>query len=102
MSTLYGDVFGESGTLSGEEIGKHQVLIGTDNQDNFIFGDAYTITDSARGGNDALPANGSGDAVVRELSLRSRRHDSDFAHGRDATLTVKCSMAPTSFVILCG
>jgi hypothetical protein len=34
---------------------RHQVLIGTDDETNFIFGDAgESLIDSARGGNDSL------------------------------------------------
>jgi hypothetical protein len=45
MLTLYGDVFGPNGELSSKQKGKHQILVGAGNQDNTIFGDAYTIED---------------------------------------------------------
>jgi hypothetical protein len=63
MATLFGDT---SGTLSGKQKGKHQVLIGTDDEDNLLFGDAgVSIIDSAKGGNDTLTGgdnSGSGTA----------------------------------------
>src|SRR5262245_645618 len=60
MATLFGDT---SGSLSGTQKGKHQDLVGTDNESNFLVGDAgESITDHARGGNDTLTGgNNSGD-----------------------------------------
>jgi hypothetical protein len=41
--------------FSDEQKGKHQDLVGTDNQNNLLVGDADgSITDSAQGGNDTL------------------------------------------------
>jgi len=52
MATLYGDT---SGTLSGKQKGAAQVLVGTDDENNSLFGDAgVSIIDSAQGGNDTL------------------------------------------------
>jgi hypothetical protein len=65
MATLWGDVVGTTGALSGHQKGEAQTLIGTDNQDNTIFGDAYSIVDFARGGNDTLiGGNSTGTGVV--------------------------------------
>src|SRR5262245_26823337 len=54
MATLWGDITGTNGALSGHQKGRSQVLVGTDNQPNTIFGDAYSIIDFASGGNDTL------------------------------------------------
>jgi hypothetical protein len=68
MSTLFGDT---SGTLSDSQKGKHQVLIGTDDETNFIFGDAgESLIDSARGGNDSLTGGDNFGSGVRGILSR--------------------------------
>ena len=88
MATLYGDT---SGTLSGQDKGKNQNLVGTDNVSNLIVGDAgVDITDSARGGSDTLTGgDASGTAVVgfNRLVGDAGETMSDSAKGGNDTLT---------------
>ena len=74
MATLFGDT---SGTLSRSQKGKHQVLIGTDDEDNFLFGDAgVSIIDFARGGNDTLTGgDNNGPRLLTSTSFSATRSD---------------------------
>jgi hypothetical protein len=55
MATPYGDIPFPL-KLSETQRGKHQVLVGTDNENNSLYGDAWWINDSAKGGNDEVTA----------------------------------------------
>jgi hypothetical protein len=51
MATLFGD---SAGSLTNRQKDRHQVRVGTDNQEKIPVGDADNVSDHAKGGNDAL------------------------------------------------
>lgn len=67
MAILYGDT---SGTLGGRQTGGDQYLVGdsagSTSVSNTLTGDAYIITDFARGGNDSLQG-GSADFLTQRI-----------------------------------
>ena len=85
MATLFGDT---SGSLSGRQKGKHQDLVGLNNEDSTLVGDAgESITDSARGGNDTLiGGNNSGSGIVTNLLIGDASVMNGSAQGGNDTL----------------
>ena len=79
MATIFGDT---SGSLTGTQKGKDQILVGVDNQDNTLVGDANTITDHAKRASDTLiGGNNSGvDSIENDL-FGDAFTMSGFAHG---------------------
>lgn len=69
MATIFGDT---SGSLTGTQKGKVQILLGVDNQDNTLVGDADTITHHAKGGSDILTggSNSGVDPIENDLFWR--------------------------------
>jgi hypothetical protein len=84
MATIFGDT---SGSLTGTQKGKNQILVGIDNQDNTLVGDADTITDHAKGGNDTLIGGSNSDSGDVSNNLRGDAFTmSGFARGGNDTL----------------
>jgi hypothetical protein len=87
MATLYGDT---SGTLFDNQSGAAQLLVGTDDENNLLYGDAgVSIIDSAHGGDDELTGGDNTDLtdIVINLIFGDARHMFDFAQGGDDQLT---------------
>jgi hypothetical protein len=73
--------------LSGHQKGQSQTLVGTDNQDNTIFGDAYSLVGFASGGNDLLiGGNNTGGGDVTNTLYGDAYQMSGHAHGGADTL----------------